>query len=77
MAPGARSKFGAPMFEPEDFRKQMYCIEESTCDIVCTFGGLADIRRPHSDSAPVLVLVRCRVCKMGAPIFILRAFKIL
>jgi len=27
MAPGARSKFGAPMFEPELFRKQIYCIE--------------------------------------------------
>jgi len=34
------------MFAPEDFRKQMYRIEESTCDIVRTF------RRPHSDSAP-------------------------
>ena len=32
MAPGARSKFGAPMFEPKVFRKQMYCVEESTCD---------------------------------------------
>jgi len=37
MAPGARSKFGAPIFEPEVFRKQMYCIEESTCDLVGTF----------------------------------------
>jgi len=46
MAPGARSNFGAPMFELEVFRKQMYCIEESTCDIVGTF------RRPHSDLAP-------------------------
>jgi len=36
MAPGARSKFGAPMFEPDIFRKQMYCIEESICDIVGT-----------------------------------------
>ena len=45
MAPGARSKFGAPMFEPEVFRKQMYCTEESTCDIVETF------RRPRSDLA--------------------------
>jgi len=27
MAPGARSKFRAPMFEPEVFRKQMYSIE--------------------------------------------------
>jgi len=34
MAPGARHKFGAPMFEPEVFRKQMYCIEGSACDIV-------------------------------------------
>jgi len=38
MAPGARSKFGAPMFEPEVFRKQMCGIEESTCDIVRVFG---------------------------------------
>ena len=37
MAPVARSKFGAPMFEPQVFRKQMYCIEESTCDVVKTF----------------------------------------
>ena len=27
MASGARSKFGAPVFEPEVFRKQMYCTE--------------------------------------------------
>jgi len=27
----------APMLEPEVFRKQMYCIEESTCDIVGNF----------------------------------------
>jgi len=25
------------MFEPEVFRKQMYCVEESTCDIVGPF----------------------------------------
>jgi len=25
------------MFEPEVFRKQMYSIEESTCDIIGTF----------------------------------------
>jgi len=37
MAPVARSKFGAPMFEFEVFRKQMYYIEESTYDIVGTF----------------------------------------
>ena len=40
MAPGERSKFGAPRFEPEVFRKQMYSIEEGTCDIFGT------IRRP-------------------------------
>jgi len=37
MAHGTRSKFGAPVFEPEVFRKQMYCIEESIHDIVGTF----------------------------------------
>jgi len=33
MASGATNKFGAPMFEPEVFRKQIYCIEGSACDI--------------------------------------------
>ena len=60
-----KKQFGAPMFETEVFRKYMYCIEESTCDIVGTFrrplshsafphsfGAPAAIRRPHSDSAP-------------------------
>jgi len=46
MAPGARNKFGTPMFEPKVFRKQMYCIEESTCDIVGSF------RCPRIESAP-------------------------
>ena len=46
MAPGATSKFGAPMFEPELFRKQIHYIEEGTCDIFGTF------RSPCSDSAP-------------------------
>jgi len=32
MAPGARSDFGTPIFETEVFGKQMYCVEESTCD---------------------------------------------
>jgi len=45
MAPGARSKFGDSVLEPEVFRKQMYCIEESTCGIVGAFGS-------PSDSAP-------------------------
>jgi len=37
MAPGARSKFGAPVLEPEIFRKQMYCIE-----VLVTLLGLFD-----------------------------------
>jgi len=37
MAPRARNKFGAPMFEPKVFREQIYCAEVSTCDIVGTF----------------------------------------
>jgi len=32
--PGQESSLAAPMFEAEVFRKQMYYIEESTCDIV-------------------------------------------
>jgi len=35
------------MFEPKVFQKQMYCIEESTCDIVGTFRRL-----PQSFGAP-------------------------
>jgi len=42
MAPGARSKFGAPMFEAEVFRKQIHYTEESTCDIVV----VGTFRRP-------------------------------
>jgi len=53
-----RNNFGVPMFEPEVFRKQMYCIEESAYDIVGTF------RRPCSHSAPVTLF--------GAPIVIRR-----
>jgi len=34
---GARGKFGTPLFGLEIFRKQMYCIEESICDIAGTF----------------------------------------
>jgi len=46
MALGARTKFGAPMFEHELFRKQMYCTEESTCDIFWDFSA------SRSDSTP-------------------------
>jgi len=34
------------MFEPKVFRKQMYCIEDSTCKIVGTFV------HPYSDLGP-------------------------
>jgi len=34
-----------PILEPELFRKQIYCIEESACDVVGTFC-------PCSDAAP-------------------------
>ena len=53
MAPEARSKFVAPMFEPEVFRKQMFCIEESTCDVVGTLRRPSQsFGAPRSDSAP-------------------------
>jgi len=53
MAPGTITKLGAPMFEPEVFPKQMYCIEESTCDIVGPFRRSTPVgRRAHGDSAP-------------------------
>jgi len=38
-APGTRSKFGAPMFEPEVFRKQLHCIE-----VLVTLLGLFGVR---------------------------------
>jgi len=48
MALGSRSEFGAPMFEPEFFWKQIYCIEEGTCDVTLLrlFGA------PGSHSSP-------------------------
>jgi len=52
MGPGARSKFGAPMFKPKVFRKQMYSIEKGTCDILGTFLRPRSDLAPHSDSAP-------------------------
>jgi len=45
MAPGVRSKFGAPMFEPEVFRKQMYCTEVLVT-LLGLFGAFMVIRRP-------------------------------
>jgi len=56
MVPGARSKFGAPIFEPEVFRKQTYCIEESTSDIDGTY------RRPAQSFGVPIVLRRPGNC---------------
>jgi len=50
MWPRAKNKFGAPMCEPELFRKQMYSIEESTCDIFGTFQ-----HPPQSFGAPIII----------------------
>jgi len=52
MATGARSNFGDPMLEPEVFRKQIYCIEESTCDTVGFFGARGIV--PLSGVKPAL-----------------------
>jgi len=44
MGPGARNEFGALVFEPEVFWKQMYCFEKSANDIVVIYA-------PRSNSA--------------------------
>jgi len=55
MAPGARSKFSAPMFEPEVFRKQMYSTEESACDMLETLRRPPQSFRRPVNCAPPLV----------------------
>jgi len=45
MVPRARSKFGAPIFEPEVFQKQMYCTEVLVI-FLGLFGTLIVIRCP-------------------------------
>ena len=42
--PGARSNFGASMFEPEVFWKQLYCIEESVVTLLGLFGARINIQ---------------------------------
>jgi len=61
------------MFEPEVYRKLMYCIEEITCDVFGIFGAPALIQRPHSDTGegelcplapivtPLLVMEKLRI----------------
>ena len=52
MAPGTRNKFGAPVLVPEILRKEIYCSEESTCDLLELFGALRSNLEPtRSDSA--------------------------
>ena len=47
---GRIAKIGALMLEHEVFRKQIYCIEECTCDIVGT------MRRPwQSFGSPIVI----------------------
>jgi len=58
MAPGARSKFGATVFEHEVFRKQMYCIEVLVTFLGLfgtpqSFGGLIVIWRPGNCGPPL------------------------
>jgi len=52
MVPGARTNFGAPIFESEVLWKQIYCIEGSVRDIAGKFR-----RTPQSLSAPIVILV--------------------
>jgi len=53
MAPGARNKFGAAIFEPKVFWDYMYCIEESHSDIVAvgSFRHTPVIQRPEHCTA--------------------------
>jgi len=61
MASGPRSNIGEPSFEPEVFRKQIHCIEESTCYIVGSFR-----RSPQSFGASIVIRVPGN-CATNAP----------
>jgi len=60
MAPGTRIKFGAPIFEPEVFGKQMYCFEKVLMALLFVLAP-AMIRRPGNIPLAPLVtsLVLC------------------
>jgi len=56
------------MLESEVFQKQIYCIEESTCDIVGTFrrplhsfGATIVIRLPGNGAPLPLLVMPCKV----------------
>jgi len=51
MAPGARSKFGAPVFEPEVFRKQICCWRKYLWYCKDFLAPLAVVLHTHNDSA--------------------------
>jgi len=53
MAPESRSKFDAPSFEPEVFRKQMGTVWKNVrVTLLDHFGAPAIFQRPQSDLAP-------------------------
>jgi len=56
MTPGARSKFGAPMFEPEVFRKQMHVLKKVLVTLLGLFGAPMVIQRP-GNCAPFVPFV--------------------
>ena len=61
-----KKKFGAPIFEPELFRKQMYCFEKSAYDIAVNFWLRAVIRRPGNCSPfPPSLRLWCYAIKLG------------
>ena len=64
MAPGARSKLGTPMIEPEVFRKQMYCTEVRMTLLGLfgapqSFGALSD--SAPGELCPLLLVVTPRI----------------
>jgi len=65
MGPRARSEFDGPIFEPEIFRKQMYFIEESICDIVGTFW-----RPPQSFGAPAMIRRLGNCAPLVTPLYV-------
>jgi len=63
MGPGARSKFGVPMFEPEVFRKQMYCIEKA---LMTLLGAMAQCPPPCASSGDTVFVVLSLTSRSGS-----------
>ena len=61
---GARGKMQVwrPRFEPEVFRKQMYCVEECTCDIVGIFWLPGNHSTPPQYFSAPRVIRRLGIC---------------